>query len=75
MKRLVAKIITFLFKIFGVKVKLENEHYFKSDQPYVVIMNHQSSLDFMSKYKLLYDHIFYDLSLNLFFFVVVVDFV
>lgn len=55
---LVAKILTFLFKIFDIEVQLENKHYFESDKPYVVIMNHQSSVDFMSMQYFVFLYVF-----------------
>jgi 1-acyl-sn-glycerol-3-phosphate acyltransferase len=47
-KRWVSKNLTWLFKIFKVNVTLENAKYLQINQPYILINNHQSSLDFLS---------------------------
>ena len=44
----VGRQLSWLFKIFKVKITLENAKYLQINQPYILINNHQSSLDFLS---------------------------
>lgn len=37
-----------MLRIFGMSFTLENEHYLQIKQPYILLSNHQSSLDFIT---------------------------
>lgn len=37
-----------IFRIFGIKFELENEEYLQINQPYILLVNHQSELDFIT---------------------------
>lgn len=37
-----------LFRIFGIKFELDNEEYLQINQPYILLVNHQSELDFIT---------------------------
>jgi lysophosphatidate acyltransferase len=45
-------VLSFLFKVFDIQIELENAKYFQSKEPYIIVCNHQSSLDFLSTYIL-----------------------
>lgn len=47
----VAKSLSVLFKIFGLEIILENGKYLQINQPYVLICNHQSAIDFITMMK------------------------
>lgn len=37
-----------ILRIFGLEIEIENEKYLQISQPYILIVNHQSSLDFIT---------------------------
>lgn len=37
-----------VLRIFGLKIEIENEKYLQITQPYILIVNHQSSVDFIT---------------------------
>ena len=39
--------LAFLFKIFQLRIEVENAKYLQINQPYIVVCNHQSSMDLM----------------------------
>ncbi|RNA12802.1 1-acyl-sn-glycerol-3-phosphate acyltransferase alpha [Brachionus plicatilis] len=47
----VAKVLSFFFQIFQIDIQLENSKYFQSKEPFILVCNHQSSLDFLTMMK------------------------
>lgn len=49
---LYSSVLNFAFKIFTIDMEIENGEYLESDKPYILITNHQSSLDVMVMMKI-----------------------
>ncbi|CAF0790331.1 unnamed protein product [Brachionus calyciflorus] len=49
---IVAKIFNILFKIYDIDYEIENAKYLQIKDPYILICNHQSSMDFMTMMKI-----------------------
>lgn len=47
-----SKIMTLLLRIYKIDVEIENEKYFNLKQPYIIINNHQSLVDFLTLMKI-----------------------
>jgi len=44
----VARLLTWLFKIFRIHITIDDSKYLQINQPYILICNHQSSLDLLT---------------------------
>lgn len=49
---LAASLLNPIFRLFGIRYRLENAQVLENDRPYVVVANHQSSIDFIGMMRL-----------------------
>ncbi|XP_078686357.1 1-acyl-sn-glycerol-3-phosphate acyltransferase alpha-like [Branchiostoma floridae x Branchiostoma belcheri] len=53
--RIVSWVVKNIMKIFAIKIDIKHKERLVSDQPYILVSNHQSSLDFIGMMELLPD--------------------